>query len=306
MVVASLALFFSLGGWGQAKTLLGWIDGKRIKPGTIAANRLTASARASLKGQTGEQGPQGQKGDTGPQGVQGPPGPDTGPAAGDLTGSYPNPTIAAGAVTNAKLAHSTLTISPGNGLTGGGSVPLGGGAMLGVSDGGIGTTQLADGAVTNAKLANASLTVTAGTGLTGGGSIALGGSGSLSVDTTTVQSRVSGTCVGGSFVTGIAANGGVSCHGYLAGIVKNDGSIHSGTGFSVVHNSTGNYTVNVPAPTFVHQINVVPMVTPLFNRITPLISGYNLNGDGSLSMTIDFNGVDSYFAFALIPESTTS
>jgi hypothetical protein len=284
LVVASLALFLSLGGWGQAKALLGWIDGKQIRPGTIAANRLTARARASLRGQTGAQGPQGPKGDTGAQGpkgdagaqgpkgdtgaqgpagdtgaqgVQGPPGPDTGEAGGDLTGSYPNPTIAAGKVTNGKLANSSLTVTPGAGLT-------------------------------------------------GGGPIALGGSASLSVDTTTIQSRVSGTCVGGSFVTAIAANGGVSCHGYLAGIVKSDGTIHSGTGFSVVRNSTGNYTVNVPAPTFAHQINVVPVVTALFNRVTPLISGYNLNADGSLSMTIDLGGVDSYFAFVLIPESTAS
>lgn len=76
------------------------------------------------------------------------------PAGGDLTGTYPNPTIAAGAVTNSKLANPSLTISPGSGLTGGGSVSLGGTKTLGVSDGGIGTTQLADGAVTTAKFAS--------------------------------------------------------------------------------------------------------------------------------------------------------
>ena len=52
---------------------------------------------------------------------------------GDLAGStYGDPVIATGAVTNGKLANSSLTVSPGKGLTGGGSIPLGGTGTLSV------------------------------------------------------------------------------------------------------------------------------------------------------------------------------
>ena len=105
-------------------------------------------------------------------------------------------------ITNVKLANSSVTVTAGSALTGGGAVALGASVTLDVAvdgstievdtdalrvkDLGITNAKLA-GSIENAKLTNSSVTVTAGDGLASGGAVALGASVSLTVDSTVVR-----------------------------------------------------------------------------------------------------------------------
>jgi hypothetical protein len=90
-VLGLIALFVALGGVSYAAVTINGkniknnsIPGKKLKNGAVtnakvkanslAANRLTAAARASLRGAQGPQGPAGPQGAHGPQGPEGLPG----------------------------------------------------------------------------------------------------------------------------------------------------------------------------------------------------------------------------------------
>ena len=110
--MATLCLFIVLGGGayaagglvGNGSTLHACVSGagnlKIVRPGARCRKHQIAISWS----QSGPAGPRGEAGAAGPKGEAGPPGPASGAAGEALTGSYPNPSIADGAVKPAMLA----------------------------------------------------------------------------------------------------------------------------------------------------------------------------------------------------------
>jgi hypothetical protein len=134
-LVACACLFVVLGGDAVAKDVTTkakrLITGKQVKNRSLTAadvkrNSLTGAEvkdgslspkdfSGSVAGPKGDPGAKGEQGDPGPKGDKGDPGQpgpvgqiQGAPAGGDLTGTFPDPAIAAGSVTSAKIADGTI------------------------------------------------------------------------------------------------------------------------------------------------------------------------------------------------------
>lgn len=169
------------------------------------------------------------------------------------------------------------------------------------TDGLVGNASQADGVNGNSSAANKS-------GVYGSNSIngGYGVTGRNTVDGSFGYLGANGVGVGGSSlnITGHATiGGGITVAGAIKagnlvsinGFVDPDGSIFTGSGFTVTRNHAGNYTINFPAGSF----TAFPITTfqSYWYTATPTAGGIVLNSDGSASMTVDFGGIDTYFMF---------
>jgi hypothetical protein len=230
----------------------------------------------------------------------------TGLTGGPITSSG-TISIPAGGITNNLLANSAITVTAGSGLSGGGTVGLGGTITLtnsspgsggtvssiatgtGLTGGPItktGTISIPAGGITNNLLANSAIKVTAGSGLSGGGTVGLGG---------TVTLTNSAPSSGGT-VTSIATGSGLT-----GGPISKTGTISIPAG-GITNNLLANSAITVKAGSGLSGGGVVGLggtvtltnsAPSLGGTVTSIATGTGLTGgpvtgSGTLSLNTTF------------------
>ena len=186
-----------------------------------------------------------------------------------------------GQVGNNQLANNSITITAGTGLSGGGTVALGGSTTLNnsgvtaLTGGGGVTVSASSGSVT---LGSSPITVTAGTGLSGGGTVLLGGS----------------TTLNNSGVTALTGGGGVTVSASSGSVTLGSTATSADTANTIVsRNGSGNFSAGTITLTGSLIIQNSDQNTPVGFDALPNNTGSGNTATGEYALDDNTSGSDN-------------